>query len=134
MCVSLEGASVHGERDGVSVDGHVICARGRVSLFARYHVRVLESMVFHELKEYLVVHSSEGTLEIQVDCVYVSFEMLASSYIMMCVERLSHVFMWEWNPSTVSLKTPLDSVVWVSILVRTDVHSLSMQFIRTIGL
>jgi hypothetical protein len=34
----------------------------------------------------------------------------------------------------VSLKIPSDSVVWVLMLVRIDVHSLSMQFIRAMGL
>ena len=53
---------------------------------------------------------------------------------MMCVERLSNIFMWERNPSAVSLKMPLDSVVWVALLVRMNVHSLSMQFIRAMGL
>ena len=62
------------------------------------------------------------------------FEIFASSYIMMWVERMSYMFLWERNPSAVSLKTPLDSVVWVPMLVRTDVHSLKMQFIKAIGL
>jgi hypothetical protein len=30
MCVSLEGASIDGERGGISVDGHVVCVGGRV--------------------------------------------------------------------------------------------------------
>ena len=33
----------------------------------------------------------------------------------MCVERLSYVFVWERNPSAVSLKMPYDSAVWVEI-------------------
>ena len=44
------------------------------------------------------------------------FENVASSYIMMCVERLSYIFLRERNPSDVLLKTPSDSVVWVPML------------------
>ena len=62
------------------------------------------------------------------------FLNFASSYIIMCVERLSSIFLWERNPSAVSLKMTLDSTVWVPMLVRVDVHSLSMQFIRDMGL
>ena len=62
------------------------------------------------------------------------FEILASSYIMACVERLSYIFLWERNPSAASLKTPSDSVVWVPMQVRMDVQSLSIQFIRAMGL
>ncbi len=62
------------------------------------------------------------------------FEIFASSYIMMCVERLSYMFPWDQNPSAVSLKAPSDSAVWVPMLARMDVHSLSMQFIRAMGL
>ena len=61
-------------------------------------------------------------------------EIFASSYIMMCVERLSYVFLWERNPSAVSLKAPSDSVVWVPLIERIDVHNLSMQFIIAMGL
>jgi len=45
------------------------------------------------------------------------FETFASSYIMTCVERLSYIFLWERNPSAVSLKMPSDSVVWVLVRV-----------------
>ena len=63
-------------------------------------------------------------------------EIFASSYgyIRICVERLSCIFVWERNPSTVSLKMPSDSAGWVSMLAKMDVHSLSMQFIRAMGL
>ena len=50
-------------------------------------------------------------------------ENFASSYIMMCVVRLSYIFMWERNPSIVSLKMPSDSIVWVPMLVWMDVHT-----------
>ncbi len=46
------------------------------------------------------------------------FEILASSYIVMCVERLSCMFLWDRNPLAVSLKIPLDSAVWVPMFVR----------------
>ena len=58
------------------------------------------------------------------------FENFASSRIMMCVEMLSYMFLWDHNPSAVSLKTPSDSVAWVPMLARIDVRSLSIQFIR----
>jgi hypothetical protein len=61
-------------------------------------------------------------------------EIFASSYIMMCVERLSYIFLWERNPSALLLKMPSNSVVCVQMLVRMDVHSLSMQFVRAMGL
>ena len=55
------------------MDDHVVCVGDRVKLFASCNVGVLESIFFHELEEYSVVHSAEGTLEIRVGCVYVSF-------------------------------------------------------------
>jgi hypothetical protein len=61
------------------------------------------------------------------------FEILAASYVIMCVERLSYIFLWERNPPAVPLKTPSDSTVWVLMLVRMDVHSLRMQFISAMG-
>ena len=63
------------------------------------------------------------------------FEIFASSYIMIFVERLSYMFLWERSPSAVSLKMPSDSAIWVPMLVRMDViQNLSMQFIRAMGL
>ncbi len=62
------------------------------------------------------------------------FKILASSYLIMCVERLSYMFLCDRNPSAVSLKTPPDSAVRVPMLVRTNVHNLSMQFISAMGL
>ena len=103
-------------------------------LFARCDVGVLESILFHELEEYSVVNSSEGTLEDRVGCAYILLEIFASSYIMLCVERLSYMFMWERNPSAVSLNMHSDSAVWVPMLVRMDVHNSRMQFIRAMGL
>jgi hypothetical protein len=51
------------------------------------------------------------------------FEFFASSYIMIWVERLSYVFLWDRNPSAVSLNMPSDSAVWVPMLVRMEVQS-----------
>ena len=48
--VPLECASIDAERGGVSVDGHVVCVRGRVELFACRDIGVLESVFPHELK------------------------------------------------------------------------------------
>ena len=53
---------------------------------------------------------------------------------MMWVERLSYMILSVRNQSAVSLKTTPDTVVWVPILVRMDVHSLNMQLIRAMGL
>ncbi len=46
---------------------------------------------------------------------------LASSYIVMCVDMLSYMFLLVLNPSAMSLKIPSDSAVWVSMMVRIDV-------------
>jgi hypothetical protein len=62
------------------------------------------------------------------------FETFVSSHIMACVERLPYMFLWERNPYAVSLKMPSDFAVWVPMLVRMDVHNLSMQFIRAMGI
>ena len=62
------------------------------------------------------------------------FKICASSYIMICVERLSYMLLWDRNSSAVSLKMPSDSVVWVLMLVRMDVQNLNMQFISAMGL
>ena len=59
---------------------------------------------------------------------------LASSYIIIWVDRLSYMFLWERKPSAVSLTMPSASLVWAPMLVRMKVHSLSIQFIMAIGL
>ena len=51
--------------------------------------------------------------------------MFASSYIIMWVERLLYMFMWERNSSAVSLKMHQ---------LPMNAHSLSMQFISAIGI
>ena len=61
-------------------------------------------------------------------------KFFAYSYIMMCIERLSYIFLWERNPSAMSLKMSSASVVWDHVLVKIDVHSLSMQFVSAMGL
>ena len=67
--------------------------------------------------------------------VYMSFlDIVASSYIIMWVERPSYMFLRERKPSKVSMKKPSASLVSVPILVRMDVYSFSMQFITAIGL
>ncbi len=62
------------------------------------------------------------------------FKIFASSYIMMCVERLPYMFMCDRIPSAVSLKIPPDFALRVPMLVRMDVHSLSIQFINAMGM
>jgi hypothetical protein len=43
------------------------------------------------------------------------------------------MFLWDLKPSAVSLKIPSDSAVWVPMMARIDVQSLSMQFMRAMG-
>ncbi len=62
------------------------------------------------------------------------FDILASSYIMMCVERLSYIFLCRLNPSVVSLRMPCASAHGEPMFVMMDVHSLSMPFISAIDL
>ncbi len=57
-----------------------------------------------------------------------------SSYIVICVDRLSYMLRRGRNPSAVSLKTPSDSAVSVPRIIRMDVHIFSMQFVRAMGL
>ena len=81
-----------------------------------------------------MVHTIEGAFEVGVCRVYVFFDILASSYIMIYVERLSYIFLCRLNPSTVSLRMPRASAHGEPMFVRTEVHSLSMPFISAIGL
>ena len=80
-----------------------------------------------------MVHSTEGAFEIGVCRVYVFFDILASSYIMMCVERLSYIFLCLLKPSAVSLRMPCASAQGEPMFVRIEVQSLSMPFISAIG-
>ncbi len=80
-----------------------------------------------------MVHASEGAFEVGVGRVYVFFYILASSYIIMCVERLSYIFLCHLNSSVVSLRMPCASAQGEHVFVRIEVQSLSMQFISAIG-
>jgi hypothetical protein len=62
------------------------------------------------------------------------FDILASSYIMIYVERLSYIFLCRLNPSAVSLRMPCASAHGEPMFVRMEVHSLNMPFISAIGL
>ena len=62
------------------------------------------------------------------------FDSLASLFMVMCVDMLPYMFLWDRKPSAVSLKIPSDSAVWVPMMARIDVQSLSMQFMRASGL
>jgi len=81
-----------------------------------------------------VIHTPEGAFEIGVGHVYVFLDILASSYIMMCVERLSYIFLCLLNPSVVALRIPCGSGHVQPMFVRIEVRSLSMPFISAIGL
>ena len=72
-------------------------------------------------------------LKSEYDVYIFCWDSLASSYIVMCVDKLSYMLRWGRNPSAMSLKTPSDSAVSVPKIVRMDVHSLSMQFMRAMG-
>ena len=61
------------------------------------------------------------------------FDNLASSYMVMWVDMLSYMFLWDLKPYAVTLKIPPDSALWVPMMVRIDVQSLRMQFIRAMG-
>ena len=67
---------------------------------------------------------------------YIMFALciFASSYIIIWVERLSYMFLWERKPSSMSLKMSSASVVYAPMQVRMDVRSFNMQFISAIGL
>ena len=78
-------------------------------------------------------HASEGAFEVRVGRVYVFFDILASSYIMMCVEMLSYIFLCRLKPSAVSLRMPCASAQGKPMFVRIEVQSLSMPFIIAIG-
>ena len=45
------------------MDGHVVCVGGGVQLSTSCDVGVLESILFHELEEYSVVHSLKAHLK-----------------------------------------------------------------------
>ena len=62
------------------------------------------------------------------------FYILASSYIMICVERLSYIILCRLKPSAVSLRVTCVSAQGEPMFVRIEVQSLSMPFISAIGL
>ncbi len=80
-----------------------------------------------------MVHASEGAFEVGVGRVYMFFYILASSYIMMCAERLSYIFLCRLKPSVVSLRMPCASAEGEPMFVRIEVQGLSMPFISAIG-
>ncbi len=66
-------------------------------------------------------------------CICVFVDILASSYIIMCVERLSYIFICRLKPSAVSLRMPCASAQGEPIFIRMEVQSLSMPFISASG-
>ena len=80
-----------------------------------------------------MVHAPEGSFEIGVGRVYVFFYLLASSYIMMCVETLSYIFLCRLKLFVVSLRMPCASAQGEPMFARNEVHSSSMAFISAIG-
>ena len=53
--------------------------------------------------------------------------------MMMCVDMLSYMSLWDLKPSAVSINIPPDSAIWVPMMVRIDVQSLKMQIIKAMG-
>jgi len=51
-------------------------------------------------------------------------DSLASSYIMMCVDRLSYIFLWRLNPSVVSLSISYASAHGEPMFGSMEVHSI----------
>ena len=61
-------------------------------------------------------------------------DILAFSYIMVRVDRLSYIFLYLLNPSAVSLNIPWNSTHGEPMFVRMEVQILRMPFTRTIGI
>ena len=80
-----------------------------------------------------MVHTPEGAFEVGVCRVYVFVDILASSYIIICAERLSYIFLCHLNPFAVSLRMTCASAHGEPMFVRMEVHSLSMPIISAIG-
>ncbi len=125
---------MNGYGGGIAMWCHVVDSGYFVELFTCVNVALRESEVSHSFEEYYVVHTTEGAFEIRVSRVCVFFDILASSYTMMCVERLSYIFLCRLKPSAVSLRMPCASTQGEPMFVRMEVHSLSMPFISAIGL
>ena len=51
-------------RDVLPWGGHIVCVRNLVELFTCVNVRVLETIVFHYLKQDSVVHSAECAFKV----------------------------------------------------------------------
>ena len=80
-----------------------------------------------------MVHAPEGSFEIEVGRVYVFFDILASSYTMMCVDKLSYISFCRLNLFAASLNIPCASAHGEPMFARMEVHSLSMPFMSAIG-
>ena len=61
------------------------------------------------------------------------FDILASSYIMMCVNRLSYIFLCRLNLFDLSLIIPCASVHVEPMFDRIEVHNLIMPLINAIS-
>ena len=97
------------------MSGHVVGVGDGVYLFANRNIRVLESVVFHELEKDAVIHPSKGFFEVRVGCVYAPLGYLC---IFVHHDLGGEAVMYvstERNPSAVSLKMLSTSVVWVFI-------------------
>ncbi len=88
---------------------NIVGAGHIAELLACVDVAFWESYVSHDLEEYYVIHAPEGSFEIGIGHVYVFFDILASSYIIMCVDMMSYIFPCRLNPSDVSLSIPCAS-------------------------
>ena len=98
------------------------------------NVAFWKSEVSHSLKRYSMVHAFKDSLEIGVSHVDVFVDIFAFSYIMMCVDRVSYIFLCRLNPHAVSLGILCASAHGEPMFVRMEVYSLSVPFMRAIGL
>ena len=118
----------------VTVWCHIVSAGYFVNMFACVDIIFWKPKVSPGLKEYSMVHASEGSFEVGISRVDVFFYILTSSYIIACVDRLSYIFLCRLNLSVVSLSIHCASAHGEPISVRIEVHSLSMPFTSVIDL
>ena len=77
---------------------HVVRAIHLVEMFVCVDISLWESEVSHCLKEYYMDHASKASLEVGVSRVDAFFDIFASSYVVMCVDKLSCIFLCRMDP------------------------------------
>ena len=123
-----------GYGESIAVCCHIARAGHFVELFGSFDVAFRKCKVSHGLKEYSAVHASGGSFEVGVGRADVFFLILASSYIIMCVDRLLYIFLCRMNPFVVSLNISCASAHGEPLFVRIEFHILDMPLMRAIGM